>query len=290
MKRAIYNIKNMLYCCGMRIFMPDLARQMSIEGNLELPRDDAPLSLDFMHVEDRGAEITIFAFSGLDVLYAGLARFEFKNVLHQLGVDANFVFVRDVQRMGFQLRPDGSPGGMEFYAGEINRVKEKLGAQRNIAIGSSIGGSAAFAFGALCAMDELVIFGAAFNLDGFSAPAMLRHVLLDFRQLLTEPRAYAELLIVTLSARWARKHLGKHIGEENLPKPLELYERMPVKPAITLFYGAKSLPDSNQAMLIKDCPRTRLVPLPTGRHNTPAFLRKRGALAARIAEALSTTP
>jgi len=290
MKELIYTIKNTLYRGGMRIFMPDLARQMAAEGNLALPKDGEAPSLEYIKVEDNGADTTIFAFSGLDVLYAGLARYEFQRVLHQLGTDANFVFVRDVHRMGFQLKPDGSHGGMAFYRDEINRVKAELGSSRNIAIGSSIGGSAAFCLGSSCGLDELVLFGAAFNLDGFSGQETLWKVVRDYRLLLREPRAYFELLVVTFAARWALKNLEKRFGIDNIPKPLEVYDSAPRKPAITLLYGESSAPDVGQAELIRDFPRTRLVPLPTGRHNTPAFLKERGELADRIAHALANPP
>ena len=296
MPQTLYRVKNALYRCGMRVFMPDLARQMAQEGNLALPRDGALLpdgsasAPEFMQVEDNGANVTIFAFSGLDVLYAGLARYEFGRVLHQLDIEANLVFVRDVHRMGFQLKPDGTVGGPAFYAAELLHVKNRLGARRNIAIGSSIGGSAAFLFGTLCEMDEVILFGAAFNLDGFAAPSMLRRTALNWRQLLAEPRAYVELLIVTLAARWARKNFARRVGEENISRPLEIFKRAAVKPAVTLFYGVESLPDKSQAMLIRSCPKTCLVPLPTGRHNTPAFLKKQGTLAAHIAEALNNPP
>jgi pimeloyl-ACP methyl ester carboxylesterase len=270
--------------------MPDLARQMQEEGNFALPDDQAAPAGEFMDIEDRGAGVTIFAFAGLDVLYAGFARYEFRGVLHRLGIDANLVFVRDVQRMAYQLRPDGSVGGPAFYADELVRVKETLGARRNIAIGSSIGGAAAFAFGAQCGMDEVVMFGAFFNLEGFTAPSMLARTVFNFRQLAMEPRAYVELLVVTLAGRWARKAIIQRLGEENLSKPLDIYQQAVTKPAVTLFYGIGSWPDTSQAKLIEGYPKTRLVPLPTGRHNTPSFLKQRGTLEATLAEALLNPP
>lgn len=285
-----YTLKNVSYKFGMRIFMPDLAQQMATEGMLDLPKDGETPKIEYMKVENNHADVTIFAFSGLDVLFAGLARYEFQRVLRELGTQANFVFMRDVHRMGFQLKPDGSSGGSQFYRDEINRVKKELGASRNIAIGSSIGGSAAFAFGTACEMDELVLFGAAFNFNGFAAPAMIWKCASDWKKLFSEPTAYAELMIVTLAARWARKMFQSKIGVENISLPMEIYADATKKPAITLMYGATSWPDVEQANLLSDFPRTRLVPLPTGRHNTPAFLKARGELAPRIAAALANVP
>lgn len=290
MPSLLYRIKNFSYRSGMRLFMPDLARQMEADGLLDLPQDGESPRVDYLKVEDNGADITIFAFSGLDVLFAGLARYEFQSVLKKLGTHANLVFLRDVHRMGFQLKPDGTPGGQAYYTEEILRVKKELGASRNIAIGSSIGASVAFAFGTATEMDELILFGAAFNFEGFAAPAMFWKCAADWRKLFTEPRAYVELLIVTLAARWARKSFEARVGIENVTNPMDLYANAEKKPAITLMYGETSWPDVEQATLLTDFPRTRLVPLPTGRHNTPAFLKARGELVPRIAQALTEVP
>ena len=290
MSAFTYSIKNFGYRFGMRVFMPDLAQQMEQEGMLDLPKEGETPKVEYMKVEDNGADLTIFAFSGLDVMFAGLARYEFQKVLRDLNLKANFVFLRDVHRMGFQLTPDGQPGGPAFYIAEIQRTMAELGSTRNIAIGSSIGGSVAFSYGCTAGMDELVLFGAALNLDGFCAPGMVRKCLFDVRQLFREPRAYAELLIVTLAAGWAKKSLSEKVGVENLSMPLDAYAKAVKKPAITVMYGATAWPDVGQAAVIQDYPRTRLVPLPTGRHNTPAFLKARGELSKYIADAIANVP
>lgn len=283
----MYRFKNFGYRLAMRIFVPDLARNMQAEGMLDLPREgDAP-NTDYMKVEDNGADITIWSFSGLDVLYAGLPRFEFQRVLRSLGIKANFVFLRDMQRMAFQLKPDGTPGGPDFYAADIRKTMAQLGAKRNIGIGSSIGAGAALAFGTAAGMDELILFGAVFNFDGFSAPGMVRKTLFDGRKLFTEPRAYAEQLVVALAARWARKNFAKRLGVENVMRPVDMYRDAEHQPSITLIYGETSHADVAQALLLGEQPRVRLVPLPTGRHNAPGFLKARGQLALCLAEALA---
>ncbi len=60
------------------LIMPDLAKQMQAEGLFDKPAADAVP--EYMVVEDNGADITIFSFSGFDVLCAGFARFEFQRV------------------------------------------------------------------------------------------------------------------------------------------------------------------------------------------------------------------
>jgi pimeloyl-ACP methyl ester carboxylesterase len=277
-------IKNTLFQGAMKIFMPDLARQMAAEGVFELDNAAQP---EWIRVEDNGADVTIFAFSGLDVLYAGLARYEFQNALHKLDTKANYVFLRDVHRMGFCLKPDGTPGGHDFYVEEINRVKRELGATHNIAIGSSIGGSIAFYLGTRCNLEQLVIFGAAFTLDGFTKPAVARKTFFDLRQLVREPRAYFELIIVTLSAAWAARQLTKRFGAENIPRPLDAYAAADAKPAITLYYGETAWPDVRHAEMLPETETVRRIPLPTGRHNTPAFLKQRGELSDALTQSIA---
>jgi pimeloyl-ACP methyl ester carboxylesterase len=282
-------ILNTLFRLGMRLLMPDLAKQMDQEGLLTLdPAKAAGENPEFLRVEDNGADLTIFVFSGLDVLYAGLARFEFQGTLRHLDRKANLVFVRDVHRLCFHVQPDGTPGGLAFFEAEISAVKERLGATQNIAVGSSIGGSAAFYFGTRCQMDQVVLFGAAFEVDCFTAPRMVARTVFDVRKLFTEPRAYVEMLVVTLSAVWGSRQLTKRFGHDGLMNPLEEYRRAQPRPRVSLFYGKTAWPDARQAQLLRDIDsNAALMPLPTGRHNTPSFLKQRGELGQRLAEAIA---
>ncbi len=259
------------------LIMPDLAKQMQAEGLFDKPATDAVP--EYMVVEDNGADITIFSFSGFDVLYAGFARFEFQRVLKQIGCRANLVFIRDPNRMGFHVTPDNQPNGLSFFENEINRVKEQLGAKHNIAVGSSSGGSAALWFATRCGFDEAVIFGAALTAEGFCKPAHVCATLLNLRQLLREPSGYFEMLLVTAGAWWGRKPLLKRFGADGLMNPLAAYrEAHPHAPRITYYYGARAFTDAWHARMMAAFDRVRLVPLPTGRHNTPAFLKERGQL------------
>jgi hypothetical protein len=101
--------------------------------------------------------------------------------------------------------------------------------------------------------------------------------------LVREPAAYFELLLVTLGAWWGGKPLLKRVSEEELMNPLECYRQAhPAAPRITFYYGARSITDAWHAQMMRQFDRVRLVPLPTARHNTPAFLKKRGQLAMAI--------
>ncbi|MBI2422927.1 MAG: hypothetical protein HYV27_08880 [Candidatus Hydrogenedentes bacterium] len=278
-------IENKLTQVSLRAFMPDLARQMQAEGtfdignvgNIQVTRDD------YLKIVDNGADVTIFAFSGLDVLYAGLARFEFQKVLNELGYEANFVFVRDLNRIGFHLTPDCKPGGLEFYENVIRETKEQLGAPYNIAIGSSMGAFAAFNFGTRCGMDQIIMFGAAFAVDGYTSWRGIFRTFFDAKKFFTEPRAYFELVLVTIGACWVYRQMVKWVGNANIAAPLRLFHELDHKPRITLFYGATAWADAGAAESIRSYPNVRLIPLPTGRHNTPAFLKQRGDFAESIA-------
>jgi len=282
------SLTNFGYRWSMKLFMPDLAKQLAAQDALawtvEVPDQITPEL--YMRVEDNGADLTIFAFSGLDILYAGLARFEFQRSLQKLGKTANFVFLRDIHRLGFHAMPDGSPGGLEFYREVIEETKEKLGAKHNIAIGSSIGGSVAFYMGTKCKFDQVVIFGAAFTLHCFTNPKMMLKTLFDFPKLFKEPGAYIEMIVVTFAAIWATTALSRRFGAENVGKPLEEYAKAEYKPHITLHYGESAWPDAAQAKMLGEFKETTIIPLPTGRHNTPEFLKQRGELHQYITAAL----
>jgi len=271
------------------LFMPDLARQMQAEGLFEKPQ--AGETPEYLVVEDNGADITIFSFSGFDVLYAGFARFEFQRVLKEIGCKANLVFLRDLNRTGFHATPDNNLGGLEFYEREVREVMERLGASRNVAIGSSSGGAAALWFSTRCKMDEAIVFGAALTADGFLRPRLLLSSLLNLRQLVREPAAYFELMVVALGAWWGGRPLGKRFGNDALMDPLGAYQRnQPDHPRVTFYYGMHSPTDAWHAHMMKEFQNVRLMPLPTGRHNTPAYLKERGQLAHALQAGMSPEP
>ncbi|MBI1319054.1 MAG: hypothetical protein GC168_08910 [Candidatus Hydrogenedens sp.] len=266
------------------VVMPDLAKQMDAEG---LFTEEGQASRDYLVVEDNGADVTIFSFSGFDVLYAGLARFEFRNVLQRLGRKANLVFVRDVHKTGFHVRPDGGPGGLEFFEQEIRDVIARLGSKHNVAIGSSSGGAAALWFASRCQMQEAVVFGAVLSADGFTKPTHALRTLCSFGRLVREPRAYFEMLIVTLGAWWGLKTINGRFREDELMNPLAAYQQRAHALRTTFYYGAYSFADAWHARQMAGFDDVRLVPLPTGRHNTPAFLKQRNQLAMALDAGIS---
>lgn len=283
---SAYGIVNTIFRVSTRIFLPDLARQMEAEGTFQLDANPvgALEEADYVRVENNGADTTVFVFAGLDVLYAGMARFEFQKVLRAIGVKANFVYLRDCQRSGFFVRPDGEPGGSAFYEEVINRIKGELGSRHHIALGSSIGGTSAIHFGVQCGFEHIITFGAPFEFDVYTRPRRVFRSVFDIKKVFTEPMGYLEILLVTVTAGWAVRQILRRADFDEFPDFVGLYRAASPRPAISAFYGATAWPDVEQAQYLAEFPEVHLRPVPTGRHNSPAFMKKHGTFAPSIAE------
>ncbi len=274
-------IENFFFKWSLRLFMPGLARQMAIDGTLDLDPEKMP---EFIRVIDNKADITIFAFSGLDVVFAGFARYEFGQILLPLRKKCNFVFIRDIHRMAYHMSPDGEWTGLEFYRKEIEEVQQQLGAKYNISLGSSSGGSAAFYFGTICKMDKFIVFGPAFPYSVYTNWKSRLKTFFNVKMLLTSPATYLEQVIVTIGAISTANALARNIAEEEAWHIVEAYREADPRPAATVFFGKKNAPDSHTARIVDEFPEVKIVPLDTGRHNTPDFLNKRRELGPRMVE------
>lgn len=270
--------------------MPGLARQMALDGTLDLNPDKMP---EYIRIIDNQADTTIFVFSGLDVLFAGYARYEFGQILRHLRKRCNFVFLRDVYRMVYHVTPDGEWTGVEFYRKKVEEAQARLGAKHNIALGSSTGGTAAFYYGTICNMNKIIVFGPTFPHTVYTSWTSRLRSFFNLRMLLTEPRSYIELIVVTLGAVSTVHSLARNVPQEEAVDVLESYRQGRPRPPVTLFYGKRCRPDSLTARILSEFPEVKLVALDTGRHNTPEYLNKRGELGPRIVEeveAISTSP
>lgn len=272
-------LKNAAFQWSMRIFMPGLAKQMQQEGTFELKEGKEIAEEDYMLVEDRGADVTIYAFSGIDVLFAGMGRFEFRKLLENIGQEYNLVFMRDLQRFAYQVAPDGSLNGREFHTNAILDVKKRLGSRINIALGSSSGGQSAFYFASVCGMDGVIAFGPAFPYTVYTRYRYLLQAILDIKHLLWEPSGYFEVILVCIGARYQRNKIAKMVPPGWKPwDVLETYLAASPRPRATVFYGRYAPPDARQAKLIESIPEVKLIALDTGRHNSPAYLKSKGIL------------
>ncbi len=262
-----------------RLIAPKLAANMEREGSGGITEFGANEMEQFVEIEDRGSDVTIFSFAGLAALYAGLPSFEFKKMLRSGGEDYNLVFFRDIRRLCYHVTPDGEPGGLDFYETAIRDAMARLGSRHNIAMGVSVGGSAALYFAAKCGMQQVIGFSPGYPLTVYCSALNQMRTFLDLPRLIFRPKAYAELALVTLATGWSHRRLCKMLGEENLWPVLDTYAAAQPRPQATIFYGEKCRPDARQATSFDGVAEVKRVAVPTVYHNCAGFLKDRGELA-----------
>lgn len=275
-------LKNAAFQWSMRIFMPGLAKQMQQEGTFELKEGQSVRQEEYLLVEDRGAAVTIFAFSGIDVLFAGMGRFEFRKLLEHIGQEYNLVFLRDLHRLAYHVAPNGSADGVEFHTREIREVMQRLGARTNIAMGSSSGGQAAFYFATQCGMDGVLAFGPAFPQTVYTKAKYQLQAWLDLPHLFREPTGYFEVILVCIGAWYQERQLKRMLGNDGIWDVMRTYREAARRPRATVFYGRSSPPDARQAKLLEAFEDVKLIALDTGRHNSPAYLKAKGVLSETV--------
>ena len=268
-----------------RLFLPSLARNMEQEGTFRVFEGESAISdeNEYFRVYDNGADVTIFVFSGMDVLFAGEPRFEFRKQLDGIGHPANFVFIRELRRSGYHSAPNGTPDGLEYYTRRVRELKDQLGARVNIGMGASGGGSAAFYFGTRSGFDHVIGVSPAFPLKVWVGWGPQLRALADFGLLCTRPLEYIEVVLVALAANVIMHTLHSNLPPNDIWDVYATYREAERRPSGTIIYGKRCPPDAAQAKLVGDIPGVKLVPLPTGRHNGPGFLKDRGELAATLA-------
>ena len=262
-----------------RLIAPKLAANMERGGTGGITEFGAEAMEQYVEVEDRGSDVTIFSFAGLAALYAGLPSFEFKKMLRSEGEDYNLVFFRDIRRLCYHVTPDGEPGGLDFYEASIREVMSRLGSRHNVAMGVSVGGSAALYFAAKCGMQQVIGFSPGYPLTVYCSPLNQMRTFFDLPRLVLHPKAYAELAFVTLGTGWSYRQLCRMLGEENLWPVLNAYKAATPRPKATIFYGEKCRPDARQADSFDGLAKVKKVPVPTVYHNCAGFLKDRGELA-----------
>ena len=265
-----------------RLFAPELAANMERGGSGGITEFGANEVDQFMEVDDRGADVTIFSFAGLAALYAGLPSFEFKKLLRSGGKDYNLVFFRDIRRLCYHVTPTGEPEGLDFYETAIRDVMKQLGSKHNVAMGVSVGGSAALYFGAKCGMQQVIGFSPGYPLTVYCGGLNQLKTFFDIPRLVLRPKAYAELALVTLATGWSYRQLCKMKGKKNLWPVLETFTTASPRPKATIFYGQHCRPDARQATFFDGLENVKKVPVPTVYHNCAGFLKQRGDLANTI--------
>lgn len=272
--------RNVVFKWVTRLFLPDLARSMAQERALRLnePEGAGGSFPEYVQVEDRGADVTLFCFSGMAVLFAGLPAFEFRKVLAQQPLDCNLVFFRDVRRRAYMVAPDGTADEGDFYEAKVREVMSRLGTRYNVALGASGGGAAAFWFATRCGMNQIIAFSPAFPANVWTSWRAQLRAYFDLKKLVMHPTDYAEVALIAVSSRWLIRQIRKDTGGKGWDV-MATYRNCPSpRPRATVFFGEHCYSDAWQARLLSDLPEVKLAPVPTGRHNCPAHLKMQGRL------------
>ena len=282
-------MKDRLFRLGARILVPAWAKEMDEEGIFRLRTRQALSHLDereYLLVEDVGADVTLFAFSGLDGLFGVAPRFEFRGLLSKLGHPCNLVFIRELRGFWYHLAPDGSTEGLAFFERRLNEIKAQLGARHNMAMGFSAGGGAAFYFATRCGMQKVLAFCPAFPLTVYTSPKAQALHYFNLKKLVTDPFAYGEVSAVTNWSLLLEHRMRKMVAPHRRWDIAKTYRECPTRPRATVVYGQRCRQDAMQARGLQEFPEVKRVPVSTGFHNVPGVLKQRGELAPLVVREL----
>jgi pimeloyl-ACP methyl ester carboxylesterase len=235
-------------------------------------------------VEDHGSPITVFSFSGAAERIGRIPAFEFRSSLRKAGADYNLVFFRDIHSSFYHATPEGSPGGLDFFAGQVNALIESLSASHNVAIGCSMGGSAAIYFAARCRLDQVVAFSPIFPLPGYDSAWIWLQELSKLSILLRSPVSYLRSIISQFILHLLYKRGTRYTGGEHLCSFDDPYKCNENAPDVTIYYAERFVTDTRHAHVLSGYPVVRCVALRTADHVTPRYLKKRGRLVSSITE------
>lgn len=229
-------------------------------------------------IEDRGSDTTVFSFAGGALLFAGQPTFEFRKLLTTHGDDFNLVFMRDIHRLAYHLRPEGGGGGLEFYETEVRRVMNQLKSRRYVALGDSVGGCAAIYYGTRCGMDHVIAMSPPCPFQAYLEPLMQLKAYTDLPLLFRSWEEFYEVAFITFATNFVEMAIKRAVGKDGIWRLPDVYLEAERRPSMTLFYGDRCRPDKRIAMMYKDEPDVHLIGLPTALHNTGAWMKKQGTL------------
>ncbi len=283
-------LKDALFRWTTRIFLPGLARNMEQEGIFRLYEGESGNveESEYVLIEDRGAPLTVFIYSGLDALFAGEPRYEFRKQLSGIQLPFNTVFFRELRRLSYHVSPSGGKDGLAFYEAKTRELMARLGGKVTVAMGSSGGAAAALYFGSRCGMDHIVAFSPGLHINAYTSLRSQLRTYFDLPKLFREPNAYAECVLVAISAAYAEADIYRHVGKENFWNVIGAFrEAGDKRPGVSVFYGDRCHFDVAQTKEFLPYPSARLCPVPTGRHNSPLALKLRGELGSALTRELS---
>jgi len=270
-----------------RLTHPELARAMERQGTAL--GDSGVADAEVIAVEDNGADVTLVCFAGMAALYAGLPQFEFQKLLRSEGRQFNYVFVRDCRRMMYLEKPDGSPGGVDYYLERLAVALSSLGTRCNIALGASGGGGIAVYFATRLGMHHAIAFSPGFPPTHQVEYVSLRNFLKHFgkvRAMWREPAGWLESMLMMSAASLLQYKIERRLGKNCWPDMLGAFIESESKPGLTLIIGKDSTADNAQACLLEQYRGVEVIRLDTARHHTPGVLKKEGRLKSTLDAAL----
>ncbi len=242
-----------------------------------LTADDASV----IEIRDRKSDITVVSFAGLAALHGGMVNYEFTNLLRKHGLTPNLVFVRDPLCACYHIAPDGTPTGLAYYEARVREAVEKLGARHNVAIGTSIGGMAAVAFGHRVGFDQVIAFSPSWPPERYMLDNSLAGLVARAKLLIRRPGAWIERLLLGHMARISAERLRDAVGADVLDLEAELATSTSL-PDLTVYHGEGCEPDVLTAKALCEAADAHVITLPTLMHNSTGYLARRGELVGSV--------
>lgn len=239
-------------------------------------------AVQILEVRHRGSDLTVVSFAGIAALHGGMVNFEFTELLRRFSCEPNLIFVRDPICSCYHLRPDGSVGGLDYYAAEIDAAVRKLGARHVVTIGTSIGGMAAIAIAHRLGYDQAIAFSPSWPPPRYHLEPGLTAALGRLRLAFRKPAVFMERLLLAQMARVSEARLLATVGREGILDLEGELARTGRTPEITVFYGEGCIPDVKTAQAMSAAASAEVVPLPTSMHNSTAYLKRTGRLIPEI--------
>lgn len=235
-----------------------------------------------IEIRQRGSDVTVVSFAGIAALHGGMVNFEFTELLRKLSWEPNVVFVRDPLCACYHLRPDGSPGGLDYYAEEVRKAVASTGAKHVVGIGTSIGGMAALTFGTRLHFDQVIAFSPTWPPERYLLDGSLRARLGRLKMLFREPAVFVERILLAQMARVSARRLARAVGKKNILDLEAELAKAETLPKISMLHGRGCEPDVATAAAIQRITGAEIVALPTSMHNSSAHLKRTGGLVPAI--------
>lgn len=231
-----------------------------------------------IEIRQRGSEVTVVSFAGIAALHGGMVNFEFTELLRKLAWEPNVVFVRDPLCACYHLRPDGTKGGLDYYADEVARAVASTGAKHVVAIGTSIGGMAALNFGTRLGFEQVIAFSPTWPPERYMLDRSLAARWKRIKLLFREPAVFVERMMLAQMAYVSARRLLRTVGKKGILDLEDELSRAKTLPRISMLHGRGCEPDVATADAIERITGAEIVALPTSMHNSSAHLKRTGEL------------